>query len=185
MCINVIVQQKGVKFLLIAESVQSPLFLLITGRECSLVCKGPLNSRLCPDSLAERLICKHVQPGQRVPFAGTSPLPYCGCINPSVWITTNCGKFLKEMGIPGHRGYLPPEKCVCMSRNNRTRHGMMDWFKIWKGVRWGHILSPCLLTYMQSTSREVLSWMNHKLESRLPGEISVADDTTLMTAKRN
>ena len=28
------------------------------------------------------------------------------------------------------------------------------------------------LTYMQSTSREMLSWMKHKLESRLPGEIS-------------
>ena len=83
MCINVIIQQKGVKFLLTAESVQSPFFLLITRRECSLVCKGPLNSRLCPDSLAERLICKHVQPGQRDPYAGTSPLPYCGCINPS------------------------------------------------------------------------------------------------------
>ena len=28
------------------------------------------------------------------------------------------------------------------------------------------------LTYMQSTSREMLDWMKHKLESRLPGEIS-------------
>ena len=81
MCINVVVQQKGVKFLFTAESVQSPFFLLITGRECSLVCKGPLNSRLCPDSLAEHLVCKHVPPKQRVPFAGTSPLPYCGRIN--------------------------------------------------------------------------------------------------------
>ena len=74
MCINVIVQQKGVKFLLTAESVQSPFFLLITRRECSLVCKGPLNSRLCPDSLAERLVCKHIRPKQRAPFAGTSPI---------------------------------------------------------------------------------------------------------------
>ena len=29
------------------------------------------------------------------------------------------------------------------------------------------------LTYMQSTSCEMLGWMKHKLESRLPGEISV------------
>ena len=28
------------------------------------------------------------------------------------------------------------------------------------------------LTYMQSTSCEMLGWMNHKLESRLLGEIS-------------
>ena len=74
---------RGVKSLSTAESVQSLFLLLITRRECSLVCKGPLNSRLCPDSLAERLVCKHVQPEQRVPFAGTSPLPYYGCINPS------------------------------------------------------------------------------------------------------
>ena len=31
------------------------------------------------------------------------------------------------------------------------------------------------LTYMQSTSREVPGWMNHKLEFRLPGEISTSD----------
>ena len=32
------------------------------------------------------------------------------------------------------------------------------------------------LTYMQSTSCEILGWMNHKLESRLPGEITIALD---------
>ena len=30
---------------------------------------------------------------------------------------------------------------------------------------------PAYLTYMQSTSCEMLGWMNHKLESRLQGEI--------------
>ena len=30
------------------------------------------------------------------------------------------------------------------------------------------------LTYMQSTSCEMPDWMKHKLESRLPGEISTA-----------
>ena len=42
---------------------------------------------------------------------------------------------------------------------------------------------PAYLTYMQSTSWEMLDWMKHKLESRLPGEIpitSYTDDTTLM-----
>ena len=32
------------------------------------------------------------------------------------------------------------------------------------------------LTYMQSTSWEMLGWMKHKLESRLLGEISVTSD---------
>ena len=31
---------------------------------------------------------------------------------------------------------------------------------------------PAYLTYMQSTSWEMLGWMKHKLESRLLGEIS-------------
>ena len=32
------------------------------------------------------------------------------------------------------------------------------------------------LTYMQSTSWEMLGWMKHKLESRPPGEISITSD---------
>ena len=32
------------------------------------------------------------------------------------------------------------------------------------------------LTYMQGTTREILGWMKHKLESRLLGEISITSD---------
>ena len=35
------------------------------------------------------------------------------------------------------------------------------------------------LIYLQSTSCEMLGWMNHKLESRLPGEISITSDTQM------
>ena len=35
---------------------------------------------------------------------------------------------------------------------------------------------PIYLTYMQSTSYEMPGWMQHKLESRLPGEKSVTSD---------
>ena len=35
---------------------------------------------------------------------------------------------------------------------------------------------PAYLTYMQSTSCEILGWMKHKLESRLSGEISITSD---------
>ena len=35
---------------------------------------------------------------------------------------------------------------------------------------------PAYLTYMQNTSREMLDWMKQKLESRLPGEISITSD---------
>ena len=36
------------------------------------------------------------------------------------------------------------------------------------------------LTYMQSTSCEMPGWMNHKLESRLPGEISTTSDMQII-----
>ena len=49
---------------------------------------------------------------------------------------------------------------------------------------------PAYLTSMQSTSRETLGWRKHKLESRLPGEISITSDRQLtpflwQKAKRN
>ena len=39
---------------------------------------------------------------------------------------------------------------------------------------------PAYLTYMQSTSREMPGWMKHKLESRLPGEISITSDMQMI-----
>ena len=38
----------------------------------------------------------------------------------------------------------------------------------------------CHSTSMQSTSCEMPSWMNHKLESRLMGEISTTSDMQMM-----
>ena len=39
---------------------------------------------------------------------------------------------------------------------------------------------PAYLTYMQSTSCETLGWRKHKLESRLPGEISITSDMQMI-----
>ena len=39
---------------------------------------------------------------------------------------------------------------------------------------------PAYLTYMQSTSCEMLGWMHHKLESNLPGEISITSVMQMM-----
>ena len=49
---------------------------------------------------------------------------------------------------------------------------------------------PVYLTYVQSTSCEMLGWMKHKLESRLRGEISITSDMQMtpplwQKAKRN
>ena len=51
----------------------------------------------------------------------------------------------------------------------------------WTGLKLGKeyvkavYCHPAYLTSMQSTSYEMLGWMNHKLESRLPGEIATSD----------
>ena len=58
----------------------------------------------------------------------------------------------------------------------RTLHGTTDWFKIGKGVHRGSAYS----TYMQSTLCEMPGWMNHNLESRLPGEILTISDMQMI-----
>ena len=85
-------------------------------------------------------------------------------------------KILKEMGIPDHLTCLLRNLCSGHEATARTGHGTTDWFQIGKGVRQGCILSPAYLTYMQSTSWEMLGWKKHKLETRLPGEISITSD---------
>ena len=45
---------------------------------------------------------------------------------------------------------------------------------------WAVYCHPAYLTYMQSTSHEMLGWMKHKLESRLPGEISITSDMQMI-----
>ena len=39
---------------------------------------------------------------------------------------------------------------------------------------------PAYLTYIQSTSRKILGWMKHKLESRLLGEVSITSDMQMI-----
>ena len=58
----------------------------------------------------------------------------------------------------------------------RTRHGKTDWFQIGKEYIKAVYCHPAYLTYMQSTSCEMLDWMKHKLESRVLGEVSVMSD---------
>ena len=38
---------------------------------------------------------------------------------------------------------------------------------------------PAYLTFMQSTTLETLGWMKHKMESRFPGDTSIASDMQL------
>ena len=105
----------------------------------------------------------------------------------TVWITTNLN-ILTVMGIPDHLTCLLRNLNASQGAIVRTRHGTTDSFKTGKGVRPGCIFSPCLFMCtecarytMQSTPRKMLGWMTHKLESRLPGEISTTSDMQMIT----
>ena len=81
-------------------------------------------------------------------------------------------KIFQEMGIPAHLTCLQRNLYAGQEATVRTGHGT-GWFQIGKGVCQGCICHPAYLTYIQSISCEMPGWMKHKLESRLPGEISI------------
>ena len=93
----------------------------------------------------------------------------------TVRITTNW-KIFKEMGILDHLTCLLRNLYVGQEATVRTGNGTIDRFKLGKEYIKTVYCHPDYLTYMQSTSIEMLGWMNHKLESRFLGEISIISD---------
>ena len=53
-------------------------------------------------------------------------------------------KILQEMGIPDHHTCLVRNQDAGQEATVRTKHEIMDWFKIGQGVHQGCIFSPCL-----------------------------------------
>ena len=78
------------------------------------------------------------------------------------------------MGIPDHLTlrnlYAGQEVTV------RTGHGTTDWFQIGKGVCQACILSLCLFNLYAEYIMRNVGLDKHKLELRLPGEISLTSD---------
>ena len=91
-----------------------------------------------------------------------------------VWITINW-KILKEMGLPAHLTCLLRNLYAGQEAIVRTGHGTTG-SKLGKEYVKAVNCNPACLTYIQSTSREMLDCKKHKLESRLPGEISITSD---------
>ena len=90
-----------------------------------------------------------------------------------VWITTNCGKFWKRWE---YQTTCPASWEICMQVRKQQLELDMEQqtgSKLEKEYVKAVYCHPAYLTYMQSTSWEVLGQMKHKLESRLPGEISI------------
>ena len=85
----------------------------------------------------------------------------------TVWIATNW-KILKEMRMQVRKQQLELD----MEQQIGSKLG-----KEYVKAVYCH---PAYLIYMQSISCEMLGWMKHKLESRLPGEIAITSDTQMI-----
>ena len=90
----------------------------------------------------------------------------------TVWITTNCGKFLKrwEYQITWLASWE-----IWMHFKKQQLELDMEWQTASKSGK-AVCCHPAYLTDMQSTSWEMLGWIKCKLESRLLGEISRSSD---------
>ena len=93
----------------------------------------------------------------------------------TVWITTNCGNFLKRWK-PDHLTWILRNLDAVQEATVRTGHGTTDWFHIRKGVPQGCILSPCLFNLYAEYIMQNARLDEAILESRLPGEIPITSD---------
>ena len=94
----------------------------------------------------------------------------------TVWITANCGKFFKRWE---YQTTLPASWEICMKvKKQQLELDLEQWTgsKLRKEYVKAVYCHSAYLTYMQSTSCKMLGWKKHRLESRLPGEISVTSD---------
>ena len=80
------------------------------------------------------------------------------------------------MGIQDHLTFILRNLYAGQEATVRTGHGTTDWFQIGTGVLQGCILSPCLFNLYAEYIMRNTGWERHKLESRLPGEISITSD---------
>ena len=94
----------------------------------------------------------------------------------TVWITANCGKFFKRWE---YQTTLPASWEICMKvKKQQLELDLEQWTgsKLRKEYVKAVYCHSAYLTYMQSTSCKMLGWKKHRLESRLPGEISITSD---------
>ena len=100
----------------------------------------------------------------------------------TVWITTNCRKFLKRWE---YQTTFPASWEICMQVKKQQLE--LD-IEQWTGSRLGKeyvkavYCHPAYLTYRQSISWKMLGQMKHKLESRLLREISITSDMLMTPA---
>ena len=90
----------------------------------------------------------------------------------TVWITINCGKFLKKWEYQNTL-LVSWETCMQVKKQQlELDREQQIGSKLGKEYVEAAYCCPVYLTFMHSTSCEMLDWMNHRLELRLPWEIS-------------
>ena len=85
-------------------------------------------------------------------------------------------KILSVMEIPDHLTCLLGHLYAGQEATFKTGQGTADWFQIGKGVHQGCILPPCLFKLYEEYIMRNCGLDEHKMESRLPGEISITTD---------
>ena len=93
----------------------------------------------------------------------------------AVWITANCGEFLKR-GIPDHLTCLMRNLYAGQEATVRTGYRTKDRFKTGKGLWQGCQLSPCLFNLYAEYIMRKARQNEYKLESKLLGEIPRTSD---------
>ena len=85
-------------------------------------------------------------------------------------------KILRDMRVPDHLTCLL--RILYADQEAKLGPDMEQWngSKLGEEYNKAGYCHPIYLTYTQSTSCEMPGWMNHKLESRLSGEISTSSD---------
>ena len=98
----------------------------------------------------------------------------------TVWITMNCGKFLKRWEC--QTTLSVSRETWVQDKKQQLELDMEQWtgWKLGKEYVKAVYWNPANLTFMQSTPYQMPGWMNHKLKSRLPGEISTTSDRQMI-----
>ena len=115
---------------------------------------------------------------------------FCFFCSLSVWIATNYGQFLKRWK---YETTWPASWEICMQVKKQKLEldkEQQTVSKLGKEYVKAVCCHPAYLTYMQSTSCKMSGWIKHKLQSRLPGEITKTSDMQMTShlwqkAKRN
>ena len=98
------------------------------------------------------------------------------CVNHNKW-----WKILKKMGIPDYLTCLLRNLYAGQDTNLELDVEQQTGSKLGKEYIEAVYCHSAYLTSMQSTSYEMPGWINHKVQSRLLGEISITSDMQIIS----